>query len=497
MCYTLGKLLAYLLRDMTDEEHRAVEKHIHEGCKMCAAKIKFLKRIESALKVSEFESPPDELIERVKSIYPVQRLRKKVAGKVREITASLVYDSYMQPAQATFRSVGVAERQILFKAGKYDIDYRISRTSDKKRFIVAGQLLSRSTSDDKLNRFIVYLKPSRGKTYKSQVGEFGWWDGTSFSSALVTDAVALLRSAKPSLDPQSVHEISDHTSYGIDDLNPDYHGQLGSGRLDCGEAVIEIYITGAQQGEQFGYSIASSDFNDDGYVDIIVGSSADNTGGSAAGAARIFFGDSIPDNVVDFVVVGTPGEFLGSAVASAGDFNDDGIEDFIVTAPFNSDVAGKAGRPEELLTFIVTALDPDGDSVTLTAENLPLGASFVDEGWDTGLGKYKGTFSWTPNSSQIGVYENVRFIATAETLIDDEYIKITIAEYVCGDADGSGTVDIDDVVYLIAYIFTGGPPPDPLAAGDVDCSESVDVDDIVYLIAYIFSGGPEPCADCP
>jgi hypothetical protein len=29
-----------------------------------------------------------------------------------------------------------------------------------------------------------------------------------------------------------------------------------------------------------------------------------------------------------------------------------------------------------------------------------------------------------------------------------------------GDADESGAVDIDDVVYLIEYIFAGGPPPE-------------------------------------
>ena len=33
--------------------------------------------------------------------------------------------------------------------------------------------------------------------------------------------------------------------------------------------------------------------------------------------------------------------------------------------------------------------------------------------------------------------------------------------YVCGDADASGGIDIDDVVFLIAYIFSGGPAPDP------------------------------------
>ncbi|MCK4655720.1 MAG: aryl-sulfate sulfotransferase [candidate division Zixibacteria bacterium] len=64
---------------------------------------------------------------------------------------------------------------------------------------------------------------------------------------------------------------------------------------------------------------------------------------------------------------------------------------------------------------------------------------------------------------------------------------------VCGDADASGDVDIDDVVYLIAYIFSGGPAPDPLESGDADCSGEVDIDDVVYLIAYIFSGGNPPC----
>ena len=72
-------------------------------------------------------------------------------------------------------------------------------------------------------------------------------------------------------------------------------------------------------------------------------------------------------------------------------------------------------------------------------------------------------------------------------------ISVVQVSYLCGDADVSGDVDIDDVVYLIAYIFSGGPPPDPIEAGDVDCSGDADIDDVVYLIAYIFSGGNSPC----
>jgi hypothetical protein len=32
-----------------------------------------------------------------------------------------------------------------------------------------------------------------------------------------------------------------------------------------------------------------------------------------------------------------------------------------------------------------------------------------------------------------------------------------------------------------------------MESGDADCSGGVDIDDVVYLIAYIFSGGNDPC----
>jgi hypothetical protein len=57
---------------------------------------------------------------------------------------------------------------------------------------------------------------------------------------------------------------------------------------------------------------------------------------------------------------------------------------------------------------------------------------------------------------------------------------------ICGDADGSEYVDIDDVVFLIQFIFSGWPMPDPYWVGDVDCSGDIDIDDVVFLIQYIF-----------
>jgi hypothetical protein len=70
---------------------------------------------------------------------------------------------------------------------------------------------------------------------------------------------------------------------------------------------------------------------------------------------------------------------------------------------------------------------------------------------------------------------------------------LIIGGYICGDADGSSDVDIDDVVYLLQYIFGGGEPPYTFGSGDVDCSGGTDIDDLVYLIQYIFAGGNAPC----
>jgi hypothetical protein len=64
--------------------------------------------------------------------------------------------------------------------------------------------------------------------------------------------------------------------------------------------------------------------------------------------------------------------------------------------------------------------------------------------------------------------------------------------YLCGDCNGDGTINVSDVVYLINYLFIGGPAPVPLAAGDVNCDRIVNVSDVVYLINYLFIGGPPP-----
>lgn len=77
--------------------------------------------------------------------------------------------------------------------------------------------------------------------------------------------------------------------------------------------------------------------------------------------------------------------------------------------------------------------------------------------------------------------------------IPDIWAAIQYSFYLTGDVTNNGVINVADIVYLIDYLFKGGPSPNPLYLGDVDCNENIESGDVVYLINYLFRGGPEPC----
>ena len=74
------------------------------------------------------------------------------------------------------------------------------------------------------------------------------------------------------------------------------------------------------------------------------------------------------------------------------------------------------------------------------------------------------------------------------------------------DNDTLDVIDISDLVYLVDYMFTGGPAPECWEEANVDGSapatppddgpDDVDISDLVYLVDYMFTGGPAPLG-CP
>jgi len=115
-----------------------------------------------------------------------------------------------------------------------------------------------------------------------------------------------------------------------------------------------------------------------------------------------------------------------------------------------------------------------------------------------------GLFSWTTTAADtLGSPHIVTFIVNDGTgRADTGEVSIEVLPFITppagqdGDVDGDGDVDLEDVVYLINFIFNNGPPPNPLAAGDINGDCFVTIADVVYLNNYIFKSGPAPEPFC-
>jgi hypothetical protein len=68
--------------------------------------------------------------------------------------------------------------------------------------------------------------------------------------------------------------------------------------------------------------------------------------------------------------------------------------------------------------------------------------------------------------------------------------------YFCGDASGDGQVNVGDAVYLVNFVFKGGPAPGLWCLGDANGDSDTNVGDVVFLINYVFKGGEAPMATC-
>lgn len=91
----------------------------------------------------------------------------------------------------------------------------------------------------------------------------------------------------------------------------------------------------------------------------------------------------------------------------------------------------------EMLSFDVTASDPDGPAPSLAATGLPPGADFNDNG------DGQGGFTWTPGTDQAGNWYPVLWAFDGLGGSDSQTVVITV-EDVCVDDDGDGWCSEED-----------------------------------------------------
>jgi hypothetical protein len=130
----LDLLEGRLLRDQEVfwQRHLAV-------CRECAAHVDGWRTMSVTLRRSHLKSASDEDLRRAVNIFPPSP--EKGASKVRSILASIVFDSFTEPAFAGARGVAAA-RQLVMHAEEFDIHVKIWGDTDDRQML--GQLLPRN-----------------------------------------------------------------------------------------------------------------------------------------------------------------------------------------------------------------------------------------------------------------------------------------------------------------------------------------------------------------
>lgn len=138
-------------------------------------------------------------------------------------------------------------------------------------------------------------------------------------------------------------------------------------------------------------------------------------------------------------------------------------------SPALAAIGNKTIKVGDLLTFIISATDPENNPLTYSASNLPAGASF-----NSGT----LTFSWTPASNQAGTY-NVTFTVSDGSSTDSETITITVNNVNAPPSVGEMTPSAGSSRAGQKWIFS---------TSFIDNDGYSDIDS-VYLHMYLPSGG--------
>ena len=77
------------------------------------------------------------------------------------------------------------------------------------------------------------------------------------------------------------------------------------------------------------------------------------------------------------------------------------------------------------------------------------------------------------------------------------YLTYGEKSFVRGDVNFDEKLDLSDAIFILSYLFLGGPPPRCEDAADTNDKGTLDITDAVYLLNHLFLGNAAPPAPYP
>ena len=290
----------------------------------------------------------------------------------------------------------------------------------------------------------------------------------------------------------SVAFAGDVNNDGFDDLIVGADGNdaagpaAGRAYVFSGKTGDTLYVfTGEAGDDRFGWSVASAgDVDNDGFDDIIVGAWLNDAGGSNAGRAYVFSGQT-GDTLHVFTGEQNSSD-LGWSVASAGDVNNDGFDDLIVGARRNDVTGFEDGRAYVFSGQTGDALYVFSGEASVENYGDQFGFSVASAG-DVDNDGFADLIVGALNNNAGGYDAGRAYVYSGYDL--------SCCTGNRGDISGDGDdANLLDLTFLVDYIFRGsGDAGTCFGEGDLNADgDAANILDLTFMVDFIFRGGPAP-----
>jgi hypothetical protein len=173
--FSTEEWIDFVNQQVTCERQKAMRQHLESGCAPCKETVSLWQKVSKTAASEPSYQPSADTVRMAKAAFVANGLGRSRKGS--QSLIEILFDSFAQPALAGARSVVIGTRQMLYRAGPYQIDIQIEPKPGSNRLVITGQLLDVSYPGVIGRDIQVTLSNHRGNVVVANTNKFGEFSG--------------------------------------------------------------------------------------------------------------------------------------------------------------------------------------------------------------------------------------------------------------------------------------------------------------------------------
>ncbi len=186
-CPSIDRWLSYTQNLLPEADKALMFTHLQEGCGNCKENLQWLDEVGRVARQDRSFLLPEETVKGMVAWFRSQPA--PAGGKLRQLVASLLFDSVLPLREAAVRndsaaSVQAASRQMLFQTEGYDIDLRFESLETSQQEDLLGQIVSQAEPIPATETVTVRLLQEEGESAMVEADASGFFRFAGISSGV-------------------------------------------------------------------------------------------------------------------------------------------------------------------------------------------------------------------------------------------------------------------------------------------------------------------------